>query len=424
MDQEQLFASTWLLDSQADNYPLFDTQELLTSFTQGTEREYIDTHRNDEFGNNCETIKKLSLNSIVETITDSQMAEMYDALPQRVNLNPNNSQVMNSQDFSTFLNENPNVMIAMNDTQSQNFELDLEFTVPPSIPKRKREKEKRVSKIEILREKVEQEINTILNTSVLPKHLKHVQPFTTIKQFYIALVQNNRSGNIEQSEILNFTKQIEEKHSQDNPKITQILMKHKKFTLVQKTLLGTVVDFEKIENTKKLEKIKFNLIRKEVTKETYNLTEWWEPTKTVLENVESVVYGSLPPELFGKSWIPKVCISILFLLSDHVETLGFPDWIKNTYTSQRNVKKPEITNIYLLLNRIISLISLKNNFLMTQTDIHDISSGVFKLMQNNAKERADRLQKFLCIHFKKDKTQQKLSKFFKVPESPKKKVKK
>jgi hypothetical protein len=257
-------------------------------------------------------------------------------------------------------------------------------------------------------------IKKMVTSNVLPNFFKSKKSFKSLEELYeFILIHEFKT---DKKEIPTTVEWLMNQDNEFKEKLISFITKHgkpiKKQEAIQKTLTGDKIKLKELESKKADERKELNKIKKDILLESFKLTEWWEPTEIVLQNIEPSLHESLPPKLLGDHWIPKVCISILYLLIDHVPTYGFPIWMTEPYVSQRNIKTPEISNVYILLNRIISLISSKNNFCLPQTTIFSISSGVYDLMANYSLEKLERVQKLITTYCKKRNTQSQITDFF------------
>jgi hypothetical protein len=157
------------------------------------------------------------------------------------------------------------------------------------------------------------------------------------------------------------------------------------------------------------EKIRDKLVSKSNINVVYGITEYVAPSKESLEWAAergwNPKYSSRPPTISRREDTALLVLALLVVIH---EKNDFPEWIKKPYIEQRRMEMPNIQNLYHLLNRIISILSLRNTFDMKQPLIHNLS---FQLLEILPEDVRSELETLINTKFPKPKPQRTLDTF-------------
>ncbi len=144
-------------------------------------------------------------------------------------------------------------------------------------------------------------------------------------------------------------------------------------------------------------------INKNYVNEHYGLETLKAPTDAMFEWAETIGWSNKPPKI-DFTLIGAHVIAVMYVACDYDD---YPPWVKKPYILQRNLEAPVIGNVYLLLNRIVSLLSLSSMVEMNrpdQTIIHNIAFRILDLLPENMVRRHEKLVRIVFPPAKPQKT--------------------
>lgn len=186
----------------------------------------------------------------------------------------------------------------------------------------------------------------------------------------------------------------------DNQTIENYLNEHK--ILEPKSKIAKPDDVKEVEKLKTLEKYEIGIWKDMVT-------------DTEVDNYFKKIWGEIPPTISDKTEIGKFVVATI---KSCLKFNGVPKWISTYRDGQKTELPPKLACVFRFVNRMITLISTRNRFMMTQPTVMWIATGISESCPKEVREAMTVIinESYEEIMAKPRKSQQVIDNYFKKKE--------